>query len=478
MSKDSTTQANRLGLLEALLALLAVHRVAFGQERTYRRGVALVFGELFAFARHTVTQGLLALGLTDTDWSPFYRLFSRQRYDEAKLSQCFFRETLAHSRPEEPYVTGVDTTQIPRSSMKLPGTGWLRAPRTAVFRRGIHRAQRFLHGAWLPSIEEGYSRAIPLRFLPAFPEKAVPAEVAACKEWAAGLQFVTWVRCQLDAAGRLAQLLVVLGDGAYDTLEFWRGLPARTVALVRTAKNRRLRALPQPQSGRGARRKYGAVAPAPAAWLKERKGWQKTVVAVRGRCLQMRFRVLGPYLRERAPERPLFLIVVGGATWKAGKREPRRPKYREPAFYLVSAVQREGAWQLPLPILAILAWLWQRWELEVAHREMKSGLGVGEMQCWNTCAAVRSVQWGVWVYAVLLLAGYRTWGLLRGPTRRERWWPGAKRWSLSTLWRSYRAALWGAAEFRAIWTTTGANWLDKERWVVGLSNAVASAARI
>jgi hypothetical protein len=467
MRKDSTSQAAVPALLKALLMLLAAHRSAFGQERTYRRGVALVFGELFAFARHTVTQGLLALGLTDTDWSPFYRLFSRKRYDEEALSRCFFKETLAHSQPEEPYVTGVDTTQIPRSSMKMPGTGWLRAPRTAVFRRGIHRAQRFLHGAWLPAIQEGYSRAIPLRFLPAFPEKAVWAEVAPCKEWAAGLQFVTWVR----------QQLVVLADGAYDTIELWRGLPERTVAMIRTAKNRRLRELPPPQTGRGARRKYGAVAPAPAAWLKERKGWQQTKVAVRGRCLQMRFRVLGPYLRERAPERPLFLIVVGGATWKAGKKEPRRPKYREPAFYLVSAVQRDGEWHLPLPILQILAWLWQRWELEVAHREMKSGLGVGEMQCWTTRSAVRSVQWSAWVYAVLLLAGYRTWGLFAGPTRRERWWPGAKRWSLSTLWRAYRAAVWDSAEFRAIWTTTGANWLDKELWIAGLSNAVAGAAR-
>jgi len=162
-------------------------------------------------------------------------------------------------------------------------------------------------------------------------------------------------------------------------------------------------------------------------------------------------------------DRPLFLIVVGGATWKAGQREPRRPKYREPAFYLVSAVQQDAGWHLPLPVEQILAWLWQRWELEVAHREMKSGLGVGEMQCWNARSTVLSVQWGAWVYAVLLLAGYRTWGLFGGPSRTERWWPGAKRWSLSTLWRSYRAELWGTAHSRPFGreplTTGPARWL-------------------
>ncbi len=78
-----------------------------------------------------------------------------------------------------------------------------------MFRKGIHRAQRFLHGAWLPPIEAGYTRALPLRFLPAFPAKARPAAVPPCKEWEAGLAFIRWVRQELDAAGRATQRLLV-----------------------------------------------------------------------------------------------------------------------------------------------------------------------------------------------------------------------------------------------------------------------------
>lgn len=110
----------------------------------------------------------------------------------------------------------------------------------------------------------------------------------------------------------------------------------------------------------------------------------------------------------------------------------------------------------------LLAWLWQRWEIEVAHREMKSGLGVGEMQCWNPCSAILSVQWVVWMDAVLLLAGYRTWGLLDGPTSSACWWKGAKRWSLLTLWCSYRAALWGTGEFRAARSKPASDWWNKK----------------
>jgi hypothetical protein len=75
-------------------------------------------------------------------------------------------------------------------------------------------------------------------------------------------------------------------------------------------------------------------------------------------------------------------------------------------------------------LATLLAWLWQRWEIEVAHREMKTGFGLGEKQCWNKRSAILSVQWNVWVYAILLLAGYRTWGLCSGPPTPARWWPG------------------------------------------------------
>ncbi|NLG99479.1 MAG: hypothetical protein GX491_19155 [Chloroflexi bacterium] len=69
----------------------------------------------------------------------------------------------------EPYVVGVDGTQLPRASLKMPGSGWLKAPRTPVFKVGIHRAQRFLHGAWLAPLEQGYSRAVPLPTIPPEP---------------------------------------------------------------------------------------------------------------------------------------------------------------------------------------------------------------------------------------------------------------------------------------------------------------------
>ena len=299
MIKHSTPSA----LLHNLFSLLRSHYSAFGQERIYWRVVGLVLGALFNFGRHTVTQSLMALGLTDADWSGWYRLFSRGRYAEPRVASLLFRETMAHTTPTEPYVVGVDGVQIPRSSLKMPGTSWLKAPRTPVFKVGIHRAQRFLHGAWLAPLESGYSRAVPLRFLPAFPPKAKPAPVAPQREWEAGLTFLHWTRHELDDVGRHAQVILTLADGAYDTLNFWRGLPERTVLAVRTARNRRLHSLPEVSLGPGRPANYGPLAPHPGEWLHRGLTWQHREVVVRGRTITMKFQVLGPFVRDGLPER-------------------------------------------------------------------------------------------------------------------------------------------------------------------------------
>ena len=464
-------------LLQNFLELLERHRAAFQQERVYWRAMGMVLGEVFNFGRHTVTQGLMALGITDEDWSSWYRLFSQGRFVEKTVSKIFIRETLQHTSPAEPYVVGTDGVQIPRSSLRMPGTSWMKAPRTPVFKVGIHRAQRFVHGAWLTPLEDGYSRAVPLRFLPAFPPKAKPAGVSAQTEGQAGLSFLRWTRQSLDEAGRAQQLLLTLGDGSFDTLSFWQGLPERTVLAVRTARNRRLYYLPAKREGPGRPASYGALAPHPWEWLHKHISWQKRDIPVRGKTILMKFQVLGPFVREGLPEIPLFLFVVKGMHRQVGKKKLRW-KHRKPSFYLVNAIQVNREWQLPLPLETLLAWLWQRWELEVAHREMKSGFGVGEKQCWNPQATIASVQWNVWVYALLLLSAYRTWGLLHGPPIPTRWWQGTKRWSFNTLWRQFRSAFWGASQFQAFWTRTPSNWLKKEDFLIALSNSIAASTRI
>lgn len=251
-------------LLKHLAEILACHRPIFKQQRIYDRVVQLVLAEVVVFARHTVTHLLMGLGRNGKDWSAWYRLFSLRRFGYERASAVLLRLSLAHVAEDEPYVVAGDGTQTPRSSRTIEGVGWLRNLRTPPFRVGIHAAQRWFNGVWLTPLEKGYSRAIPLRWLPAFTQKSRRTVHAPCKEWQAALAFVHWLREQLSACGRAGQEVLLVGDGHYDTVDLWRDLPEGVILLARSAKNRLLYHLPGPQTGRGRRRKYGARAHPPA----------------------------------------------------------------------------------------------------------------------------------------------------------------------------------------------------------------------
>lgn len=124
---------------------------------------------------------------------------------------------------------------MPRPRRTFPGRSWLHAPRTHVFQRDIHHVQRCVHGAWLPALVLGFTRAILLRVLPAFPPKAALADAPSATEWQVGVAVIGWMQQQLDAAGRTTQQVVVLADGACATVALWRDLPARITLIVRTA---------------------------------------------------------------------------------------------------------------------------------------------------------------------------------------------------------------------------------------------------
>jgi hypothetical protein len=194
---------------------------------------------------------------------------------------------------------------------------------------------------------------------------------------------------------------------------------------------------------------------------------------VRGRAVSVRYRVEGPYLRRGVADRPLFLLVVSGS-----RRPPRRYyRRREPAYFLVNAVQdAQGRWVLPLPALALVAWAWQRWEVEVCHREMKSGFGVGQVQCWSAASTVRAVQLQAWSYAVCVLAGYRAWGYEGHPRLgRTCWWAGAARWSLATLWRGYQQAFARCAAAHPRRAAPRGTWLEGESWLHQLDALLAAS---
>lgn len=484
---DSTPNRGFPALLSALYELLEKHQGAFKQARVWMRVQALVLALLFSFARKTLTQLLVTMGALKDDWSCWYRLFSHKRIDYDRLTSLFVRETLEHVAVKEFYPCVVDATSVARCSLKMPGTFWGKGLKTPKFRPGIQRQQRFEHLCWLTPPEQGFSRGVPLRWNWAAPEKAVPTTEPARKEWEAAQKELVWLRGQLDETQRRRQRILCMGDGNYDVKGIWKALPHDTVLIARCRKDRKLYELPpHPSSARrrGRPLEYGSESLRPQQWLHEKEGWQESELLVRGKSQPVRYRVEGPFLVEGAPERPLYLLVIKGHTVKS--RSGKRSKYYDPVYLLCNALRCQEQWVLPAPATELLFWVRQRWEIEVCHREIKSGFGLGQMQCWSQAGSLLNVQWMAWVYAVLVLAGYRTWGLCQSSAGTlEPWKRRVQRWSFNTLWRAYRQALWGEMAqgtdlrgcFQAVWTGILHERPKKQIYIDGLWNAVWGSVR-
>jgi hypothetical protein len=320
----------------------------------------------------------------------------------------------------------------------IPGAHWTPNPANAPFARGLRKAQRFVMAGWLD--DDPNARCVPIYWLPTFSQNARYANPASRRSeiqgWIATLQ---QVRAWLDAAGHAEQRLLCVGDGRGDTQALGKLELPNTVCCVRTRKDSRWCDLPQgAPSGRGRRRVYSDQVWTPQDKWQQRTGWQRVPLVVRGRAVRVLVRVVGPCRRVGWGKRVFFLIVVRGH-----HKRTKRGKSREPMAFWVHAVSDgAGGWQLPVPLEVLLLKLWQRWEVEVGFRWMKSGFGLGEKPCWGFESGERSVAWSAWVYGALVWSGFRAWGGWTGGAR----WGGCRgraRWTFRDVLWSVRSELLG-----------------------------------
>lgn len=475
MSPDDTPPTAPT-LAATWFALLAAYRPVVRQERLFVRLVALAVASMLGVGRQTLTRWVVTMGTGAQDWTAWYRLFNRDRLHLATLQGTLVAQVLAAIPATESVVAvAVDATQLPRTSGKLPGCGITRALRGLRWPRGLTFAHRYVGvSALLPRSEAGDSRAIPLKWLLLRTARTRPlGEEPERTEGEGARELVGWVRRLLDASHRAAQRLLVLGDGRYSTAPFLAALPKNVTVLARCARNRALFALPTYRAtGRGRQPRYGERGPTPQETLHQATGWQTVAVRVRGRTIPLTVAVTGPWLIRGAPFQPLALIVVRGID--RGRGVTRRQ--RDPQFFLVTLeLTREEAWDLPLPLAELLAWAWQRWEAEVMHRELKSGFGLGQQQAFRDRGVATVIPWLVWVYALLILTGYRAWGLGPGTVADLGRWYTARRWSLGRVRQGLRQDLWGLGEFQPEWARSPDPWAEITAWVQARTPAIAAA---
>lgn len=407
----------------------------FAQDRSLLRAVALAFGILCGVGRRTLTRAICFQGNAHKDWSADYKLFSRSPWEPRALFNPILQQAIAGQQLQR-IVVSTDDTRVWRNGKHVPHTQWHRDPLGPPFQVNLRWGHRFLQCSLvLPLYEqdqESSSRALPVRFEMA-PVVKKPGQRASPeqqrqyalqkKEHNLSVQFVTLtreLRQYLDQNGHADKRLFQVGDGSFCNrtvfAQDWE--QQKVTVLVRCRKDI---VLCKRAPGQG-RRFYGKVKFTPEQVRKRdgRARWQVAVIFHGGCYREVRYKELRKvYWQGGARQRQVRLLVVAPVGYRTSKNG--RKYYRQPAYLLTN--------DLSTPAVELLQAYFDRWGIEVNHRDEKHILGVGQAQVWNENSVSKVPALIVAMYSWLLLAGLQCYG----PKRTEvyeplpKWRRGAKR---------------------------------------------------
>jgi hypothetical protein len=210
------------------------------------------------------------------------------------------------------------------------------------------------------------------------------------------------LRRELDQAGGRDKILVLTGDGSFCNRTCFRQIPERSALLVRARKDAKLCFRAPADSHRF----YAVEKFTPEQVRKDdARAWKSTKIFYGGKRRKVRYKTVDVvYWQGGARQRPLRLMVIAPTAYR--KARSKKLYYRDPAYLLTSDLRSS--------LKQLLQIYFDRWQIEVNHREEKDTLGVGQAQLWNVTAVPRQPVLAVAAYSALLLASLQAFGAERG----------------------------------------------------------------
>jgi hypothetical protein len=399
-------------MLENLLQVLEGWKRVFAQERTARRAVEQTIASVCVVGTRPIISSIAVREGSACSFDADYKLFSRAQWEPQELFVPVLEQALAFFDGEVVAVGG-DDTRLAKTGKKIATAHWGKDPLSPGFRVNLHWGLRFLHAALLVPLYERAevaSRALPVWFEEVPPPKK-PGKKATDEQREAyraakrdrrlsraATAMLRTVRGELDEAGAQAKTLLGVFDGSYCNKAVFREQYERTQLLARTRKDA---VLCFPWTG-GGQRRYDPVTFTPQQVRQdEQRAWKKVRIFHGGAWRKVRYKEVTRVLwRGGAGTRPLRLLVVAPTPYR--KTKAGRMLYRDPA-YLLSTDLKHSARRL-------LQAYFDRWQLEVAHREMKATFGVGDAQVRSPKSVSRQPALSVATYSAMHLAALTAYG--------------------------------------------------------------------
>jgi len=384
----------------------------FAQKRTLRRAIEHAVSLPMVLGRRTISRTICSLDRAHQDWSADYKLFSRSGWQTDGLFTPVLRDYLARY-PRGPIGVAFDDTKVGKSGKKIAGASWQRDPMSPPFHVNFLYGLRFIQGSllfpWYRS-EGTVARAVPVRFEHA-PCAKKPGKRATYEQQQAydhmkkeknlstqTLRLIEGLRHQLDEQGARERHVLAVVDGSFCNRTMFRSRLERVNLLARCRKDARL-CMPASEGGR---RKYAVEIFTPEQVRRDDGiAWKRTRIHYAGKRRWIRYKVLHTVLwRRGAATRPLQLMVIAPQPYKLSKHS--RTNYREPAYLLTTDLTSSPS--------LLIQYYFDRWQIEVNHRDEKSLLGVGQAQVRSSLSVPRHPTFAVASYSMLWLAALKTFG--------------------------------------------------------------------
>ena len=404
-------------LLENWLDITQGWEEVFPQQRTAERAIRQGLGSLVCLGRRTVTRIIWAVGGEQRGWTPEYFLHSRVKWEPQALFNPILERALERC-PGRLVGVAVDDTKLHKTGRCIRQAFYQRDPLSPPFHANLILGLRFLQASLLVPLHRNAAvscRALPIRFEESSCVKK-PGKKASEEEWKSYRQkrkkqnlsthFVAMtkqMRQSLDDAGGAKKILLVATDGSFCNRTVFGAPRDRTEIIARARKDAKLCY----KAAEGLRRFYDPVKFTPEQVRKDDAiPWRITKIFYGGKRRTVRYKEVDPILWQGGARRqPLRLLVVAPTPYR--KRNSAKLYYRQPAYLLTTSLQDSAK--------VLLQFYFDRWQIEVNHREEKDTLGVGQAQLWNPVAVPKQPVLVVAAYSALLLAALCAFGPQRTP---------------------------------------------------------------
>jgi hypothetical protein len=410
-----------MSLLAEFLAITQDWRSVFPQQRTFHRGVRQALGSLVCLGRRCLSRIIWTNGGQHRSWSAEYFLHSRCQWEPQQLFRPILKRALPYC-PQKLVGVALDDTRLRKTGRSIPQAFYQRDPLSPPFHVNLVLGLRFLQASLLIPLHRTATvgtRALPIRFQEVSrvkrPGKKATDQMQkqyreAVKQKNLSRSFVDMgrqLRQELDQAGGQDKILVLAGDGSFCNRTCFGEIPERSILLVRARKDARLCFGAADHS----RRFYGVDKFTPEQVRQdESRAWKTTKIFYGGKRRKIRYKQLTEvYWQRGARQRPLRLIAIAPTPYR--KSKSKRLYYRDPAYLFTSDLRRSAKQLLQI--------YFDRWQIEVNHREEKDTLGIGQAQLWNVTSVPKQPVLAVAAYSALLLASLKAFGAERGEAYAE-----------------------------------------------------------